>query len=116
MAPILATSTGVTPQVLCDPDLIQLLISLKALALVESEAGLKELADLLEPWKGEWLFEETVRIVQRFWCFLCSSGIFRAFLVSFTRARVVILFSCIVSMTQPTFRRAFLLKASWTLD
>jgi hypothetical protein len=61
MAPILATATGVTPQVLDDPDLIQLLGSLKALALVKDEFSLKKLADLLEPRKSEWLFEEQVR-------------------------------------------------------
>jgi hypothetical protein len=49
------------PQVLDDPDLIRLLSSLKALAaVVESAAGLEKLAALLDAWKGEWLFEETV--------------------------------------------------------
>ena len=61
MAPILATSTGVTPQVLDDSDLIELLKSLMALTLVESEDHLNGITELLEPWKDEWLFEEMVR-------------------------------------------------------
>ena len=78
MAPILATSTGVTPQVLDDPDLIQLLSSLNALALVDSEVSLKELSDLLEPWKSEWLFEEQVRSFLRRYvaCYLLESKVF----------------------------------------
>lgn len=71
MAPILATATGVTSQVLDDPDLIQLLSRLKGFERVESEEGLKELAYLLEPWKDDWRFEETVRLVRRRADFVC---------------------------------------------
>jgi len=62
MAPIVATGTGITPQDLDDPDLQQLLTSLKELpGTVSDLTGLEKLAVLLEPWKEEWLFEEQVR-------------------------------------------------------
>lgn len=91
MAPILATSTGVTPQVLDDPDLIQLLSSLKVLALVDSEVSLKELADLLEPWKSEWLFEEQVRSFRR-QCFACLRTLVHACFLGIFKSTVACLF------------------------
>ena len=66
MAPILASPSGVTPQKLGHPDLIQLLHRLKDLELVESEESLKLLTALLEPYKEQWPFEDTVRL----FCFM----------------------------------------------
>ena len=61
MAPIVATGSGVQPQILDDPALRQLLTSLKELPdKIENESSLEELTALLEPWKEEWLFEEQV--------------------------------------------------------
>jgi hypothetical protein len=65
MAPITTTTTGVMPQVLDDPNLVALLSELSALPLVDTDERLKTLAELLEPYKSEWLFEETVRCVSR---------------------------------------------------
>jgi hypothetical protein len=64
MAPIATNSTGMMPQVLDDPKLIDLLSKLSSLDLVENEASLNQLTDLLEPNKSKWLFEETVRLVE----------------------------------------------------
>lgn len=70
MAPILATATGVTPQKLDDPQLRGLLDSLRSLKVLQqnddastAEISLKELNELLAPWKSEWLFEEQVSAV-----------------------------------------------------
>jgi hypothetical protein len=65
MAPILTSATGITPQVLENPHLVELLNGLKALSFVDSEDTLRLLTDLLEPHTEEWLYEETVRL--SFW-------------------------------------------------
>jgi hypothetical protein len=65
MAPILTSATGITPQVLENPHLFELLNGLKALAFVDSEDTLRLLTDLLESHTEEWLYEETVRL--SFW-------------------------------------------------
>lgn len=71
MAPILATTTGVTPQVMDDSDLVDLIRSLNGLKLIEKHSSLgtddqlvpleiEQLCNILEPWHKEWLFEEQV--------------------------------------------------------
>jgi len=62
MPPIVATGSGVTPQILDDPALRQLLADLEALPdTVDSIQTLEALVQRIEPWTKEWLFEEQVR-------------------------------------------------------
>ena len=66
MAPIVATGSGVPPQILDDLALRLLLENLKELpGETENMSALEDLTVLLDPWKDEWLFEEQVR------CFDC---------------------------------------------
>jgi hypothetical protein len=69
MAPILVTDTGVTPQILDDPSLRDLLTKLRALKIIpedadfsNAESTIKEIVEIVEPWKDRWLFEEQVRL------------------------------------------------------
>ena len=65
MAPIVATGSGIPPQVLDDPALRELLAHLNELpGEVNSISGLEELTVLLDPWKEEWLFEEQVCLLR----------------------------------------------------
>lgn len=62
MAPIVATGSGVPPQILDDLALRLLLENLKELpGETENMSALEDLTVLLDPWKDEWLFEEQVR-------------------------------------------------------
>jgi hypothetical protein len=63
MAPIYTSATGISPQVLDDPNLARLLQDLKTLPLVANVETLESLTELLEPHclSGEWLYDETVR-------------------------------------------------------
>ena len=63
MAPIFTSATGITPQVLDDPRLAQLLQDVKALSLVDRIETLQSLTELLEPHcsTGEWPYDESVR-------------------------------------------------------
>ena len=66
MAPIVASGSGIPPQVLDDPALRELLSHLNELPdEVKTLADLEELTVLLDPWKEEWLFEEQVRLFLR---------------------------------------------------
>jgi hypothetical protein len=68
MAPILTTTSGVTPQVLDDTDLIELLKSLHELPIVslnevcshDVPLDIEKLCVVLHPWHTEWAFEEQV--------------------------------------------------------
>jgi hypothetical protein len=79
MAPILVTATGVTPQILDNPSLKDLLTKLRALTIIQEDADIsavestiKEIVEIVEPWKDRWLFEEQVRVGGRSNAFLVS--------------------------------------------
>jgi hypothetical protein len=63
MAPILATATGFTPQVLDDPALVDLLSKLKSLSLDNTEDTLPMVVELLRPWTARGHFQEQVRSI-----------------------------------------------------
>lgn len=70
MAPILATATGFTPQVLDDLLLQELLQSLQTISIETIDQELPRLMGLLEPWTGiantqPRIFEEQVRFRNR---------------------------------------------------
>lgn len=77
MAPISATTAGVTPQVIDDQDLCNLMVSLNGLTPVKDSAEassadqsvpleIQELCSTIEPFHKEWLFEEQVRFGRQF--------------------------------------------------
>ena len=66
MAPILATATGIMPQFLDDPSLRELMDALKTLSVDNIEDDFPKLAQLLEPWTCEKVFEEQVRAAKQY--------------------------------------------------
>jgi hypothetical protein len=72
MAPILTTTSGVSNQVLDDPDLIDLLKSLHDIPIVSLNEvcsyiipnDIERLCNLLQPWHKEWRFEEQVSTLE----------------------------------------------------
>lgn len=84
MAPILATATGITPQILDNPELEELIVSLKALSIEKIGDELPKLIQLLEPWTTDTrVFEEQVCSRENFLVITVCRAINRMPLTSF---------------------------------